>query len=87
MSNDGRETTDAYRGRCRAIARAEHPLDKATDRRGWTEVSDIYRAPPKATQAIVEQVRHRPANRSVPRFEAWSLAGLRLLLDRRGGDV
>ena len=32
----------------------ELPGDKATDKRGWTEVSDIYRAPSKAAQAIVE---------------------------------
>jgi len=32
----------------------ELPGDKATDKRGWTEVSDTYRAPSKAAQAIVE---------------------------------
>jgi predicted amidohydrolase len=32
----------------------EHPTDKATDARGWTEVSDIYRAPSVATRAVVE---------------------------------
>ena len=32
----------------------ELPGDKATDARGWTEVSDTYRAPSKAAQAIVE---------------------------------
>jgi predicted amidohydrolase len=38
------------------IARAEpeFPLDRATDKDGWTEVSDTYRVPAKATQAIVE---------------------------------
>ena len=30
-------------------AEAEHPTDKDTDSEGWTEVSDTYRAPPKAT--------------------------------------
>jgi predicted amidohydrolase len=35
-------------------AEAEHPTDKGTDASGWTEVSDTYRAPAKATQAIVE---------------------------------
>jgi predicted amidohydrolase len=35
-------------------AEAEHPMDKATDKRGWTEVSDTYRAPSKATRAVVE---------------------------------
>jgi len=35
-------------------AEAEHPLDKSTDARGWTEVSDVYRAPAGATRAMVE---------------------------------
>jgi predicted amidohydrolase len=36
------------------VAEAEHPTDKSTDSQGWTEVSDEYRVPPKATHAIVE---------------------------------
>ena len=35
-------------------AEAEHPTDKGTDPDGWTEVSDTYRAPAKATRAVVE---------------------------------
>ena len=35
-------------------AEAEHPLDKAIDAAGWTEVSDVYRAPLTATRAVVE---------------------------------
>ncbi len=35
-------------------AEAEHPLDKETDANGWTEVSDLYRAPLAATRATVE---------------------------------
>jgi predicted amidohydrolase len=35
-------------------AEAEHPTDKAVDAQGWTEVSDIYRAPSKAAKAVVE---------------------------------
>ena len=35
-------------------AEAEHPMDKSTDAAGWTEVSDTYQAPPKATRAVVE---------------------------------
>ncbi len=35
-------------------AEAEHPLDGATDAAGWTEVRGAYRAPGKATQALVE---------------------------------
>jgi predicted amidohydrolase len=38
----------------RPRAEAEHPTDKATDQRGWTEVSDTYRAPSKAAKAVVE---------------------------------
>lgn len=36
------------------VAEAEHPLDKETDGRGWTQVSDVYRAPADATHAVVE---------------------------------
>ena len=36
------------------MAEAEHPTDKATDAQSWTEVSDTYRAPSKAAQAVVE---------------------------------
>lgn len=35
-------------------AEPEFPLDKQTSSAGWTEVSDIYRAPAKAKQAEVE---------------------------------
>jgi predicted amidohydrolase len=35
-------------------AEAEYPLDKATDAAGWTELSDTYRAPATASEAIVE---------------------------------
>ena len=38
----------------RGNAEPEHPTDKATDANGWTEVSDTYRAPTKATRALVE---------------------------------
>jgi predicted amidohydrolase len=37
-----------------ATAEAEHPMDKGRDANGWTEVSDIYRAPSQAAQAVVE---------------------------------
>ena len=36
------------------IAEPEFPTDKEADAEGWTEVSDIYRAPAKATKAVVE---------------------------------
>ena len=35
-------------------AEPEYPTDKATDKAGWTEVSDTYRTPSKATRAVVE---------------------------------
>jgi predicted amidohydrolase len=35
-------------------AEAEYPSDRQTDPDGWTEVSDTYRAPSKATRAVVE---------------------------------
>lgn len=38
----------------RARAEAEHPCDKSSDKDGWTEVSDTYRAPAAATRAVVE---------------------------------
>lgn len=38
----------------RPVAEPEYPSDRATDAKGWTEVADTYRAPSKATRAIVE---------------------------------
>ena len=37
-----------------ASAEADYPADGATDSQGWTEVSGVYRAPDKATHAVVE---------------------------------
>ena len=37
-----------------AMAETEFPTTRATDGRGWTEVSETYQAPSRATQAIVE---------------------------------
>jgi predicted amidohydrolase len=56
--DDGAESSSRYvtnflRGFARTVE-AEHPLDKAADAMGWTEVSDVYRAPAKATRAVVE---------------------------------
>ena len=36
------------------VAEPEYPPDHGTDSSGWTAVGDIYRAPSKAAQAIVE---------------------------------
>jgi predicted amidohydrolase len=37
-----------------ALAEAEFPTTRGADRDGWTEVSDTYQAPARATQAVVE---------------------------------
>jgi predicted amidohydrolase len=44
----------SYRDGPSPIAEPEYPADRARDAAGWTEVSDTYRAPPRATQALVE---------------------------------
>jgi predicted amidohydrolase len=49
-------------------AEPEYPTDKATDKNGWTEVSDTYLAPPKATKAIIELHYRWPARGRV----VWS---------------
>jgi predicted amidohydrolase len=36
------------------LAETEFPSTKDADRQGWTEVSDTYQAPSRATQAVVE---------------------------------
>jgi predicted amidohydrolase len=36
------------------MAQPEWPRDRQSDKHGWTEVSDTYRAPGKATRAVVE---------------------------------
>jgi predicted amidohydrolase len=48
-----RYVTNFLHGFARTVE-AEHPLDKSADTAGWTEVSDVYRAPAKATRAVVE---------------------------------
>ncbi len=35
-------------------AEAEYPMDQGVDAQGWTEVSQVYRAPSQARQAVVE---------------------------------
>jgi predicted amidohydrolase len=35
-------------------AEAEYPTEKLTDADGWTEVAEVYRAPSKATHAVIE---------------------------------
>ena len=51
-------------GRPITSAEPEHPADGATDAQGWTTVSGTYRAPAKATKAIVElHLQHAPNGR------------------------
>jgi predicted amidohydrolase len=44
----------SYDPGARPVAEPEYPGDRATNAAGWTEVADLYRAPSRATQAIVE---------------------------------
>jgi len=53
VTYDAAVVTGYLRG-FKPTAEAEHPTDKATDAQGWTEVSDTYRAPSKAANAVVE---------------------------------
>ena len=50
---DQQPVTGYLRG-ATAMAETEFPTTRGTDRDGWTEMSDTYQAPAKATQAIVE---------------------------------
>jgi predicted amidohydrolase len=53
-------------------AEPEYPLDRKTDANGWTELAGIYRAPTKATRAVVElHLRWAPGGRI-----DWSEAAL-----------
>jgi predicted amidohydrolase len=61
---DSPGVTDYLRG-ATAMAETEFPTTKATDRAGWTEVSDTYQAPSRATQAIVELHLRWSANSEV----------------------
>ncbi len=36
------------------MAEADHPRDQSVDSNGWTEVTGVYRAPARATRALVE---------------------------------
>jgi predicted amidohydrolase len=47
------------------MAETEHPATRGTDPNGWTEVSDTYKAPAKATQAIVSLHLRWAANAEV----------------------
>ncbi|MEX2287585.1 MAG: carbon-nitrogen hydrolase family protein [Planctomycetaceae bacterium] len=51
---DDRRVVSRYNDGAPPMAETEHPSDKPVDASGWTEVSQIYQAPLKATQAYVE---------------------------------
>lgn len=50
---DRQPNTDYLRG-ATAMAEPEFPTTRGTDARGWTEVSDTYQAPARASRATVE---------------------------------
>jgi hypothetical protein len=50
---DGPTVTSVLKG-WKPTAEPEYPADRATDRQGWTEVSDTLRAPAAATRATIE---------------------------------
>ncbi|MEA3209412.1 MAG: hypothetical protein QOE70_2469 [Chthoniobacter sp.] len=50
---DGPTVTSVLKG-WKAKAEPEYPADRATEASGWTQVSDVYHAPAKATQARIE---------------------------------
>jgi predicted amidohydrolase len=49
-----RPAVSSYLRGATAMAETEFPTTGEADRQGWTEVSDVYQAPTRATQAIVE---------------------------------
>ncbi len=54
------------------MSETDFPTTRGTDADGWTDISDIYQAPPKATQAIVElHLQWAPAGEV-----RWSKVGL-----------
>ncbi len=62
--NWDRPTTTGFMAGTRSPAEPEYPTDRATDASGWTEVSDTYLAPSKATRAVVElHLRWAPRGR------------------------
>ena len=56
-----------------AVAEPEYPVDRETGPAGWTEVADTYRAPSKASRAIVE-LHFRWASRAQVEWSEISLA-------------
>lgn len=44
----------SYAGNKAPEAEPEYPTERGTDANGWTEITDVYRAPSKASRAVVE---------------------------------
>jgi predicted amidohydrolase len=53
VPHDGPTLTSVLKG-WKATAEPEYPADRSTDANGWTEVSDVVRAPAAATYARIE---------------------------------
>jgi predicted amidohydrolase len=68
---DQQPVTGYLRG-ATAMAETEFPTTRGTDRQGWTEMSETYQAPTKATQVIVQLHLRWAANSEV----RWSGAVL-----------
>ena len=69
---DDRPTVTDHLIGMECTAETEHPATREADAAGWTEVSDTYRAPSKATQAVMElHLQWAPRGRV-----EWSRAGL-----------
>ncbi len=67
------EGAKSYAGNRPPTAEPEYPMDRETNADGWTEVSDTYLAPPKATKAIVE-LHFRWATKAKARWAQVSFA-------------
>jgi predicted amidohydrolase len=67
-----RPNVDHFRGLGAGRAKPEYPTDGKTDALGWTEVSDTFQAPGKASQAVVELCLRWAPNGHVK----WSSASL-----------
>ncbi len=65
-------TVSGYLRGATAIAEPEFPTTRTTDRQGWTEVSDTYLAPARASRAIVE-LHLRWSPESTVRWSGMSL--------------
>ena len=94
---DQQPVTGYLRG-ATAMAETEFPTTRGTDRQGWTEVSDTYQAPSRATRAIVElhlrwatgrqgALERRVADRDQSAAAADGAAGHRPLQAQRRQDA